>query len=55
MENPTDEEILKSAQNIAVVGLSDKPGRDRSSGGLSQDGLMCDGQVHDAGAQEAPG
>ncbi|MGB5932766.1 MAG: CoA-binding protein [Anaerolineae bacterium] len=31
MRNPTDEEIkeiLKSAKNIAVVGLSDKPGRD---------------------------
>ncbi len=29
MENPTDteiKEILKSAKNIAVVGLSDKPG-----------------------------
>lgn len=29
MQNPTDEEIkeiLKSAKNIAVVGLSDKPG-----------------------------
>ncbi len=31
MRNPTDEEIkeiLKRAKNIAVVGLSDKPGRD---------------------------
>lgn len=31
MENPTDEEIkeiLKSARNVAVVGLSDRPGRD---------------------------
>jgi len=31
MHNPTDEEIkeiLKGAKNIAVVGLSDKPGRD---------------------------
>jgi len=31
MQNPTDEEIkeiLKWAKNIAVVGLSDKPGRD---------------------------
>lgn len=31
MYNPTDEEIkeiLKRAKNIAVVGLSDKPGRD---------------------------
>ena len=31
MRNPTDgeiKEILKNAKNIAVVGLSDKPGRD---------------------------
>ncbi len=31
MRNPTDEEIkeiLTSAKNVAVVGLSDKPGRD---------------------------
>ncbi|MFQ5886632.1 MAG: CoA-binding protein [Anaerolineae bacterium] len=31
MKNPTDEEIkeiLKRAKNIAVMGLSDKPGRD---------------------------
>lgn len=48
MENPTEEEIreiLKSAKDIAVVGLSDKPGRvsHRVAAYLKRRGSLCDG------------
>lgn len=48
MQNPTDEEIkeiLKSARNVAAVGLSDKPGRvsHRVAAYLKRRGSLCDG------------